>query len=399
MKVNRNRIMGAALAALMAGSGAHAAQILKTDDMTLNLDGRFKMMGELEYVEADPVRDLTRIYLFNTQDRLMINGDYDKTKFFFETAFGGEADNTSNNQINLLEYYAEAPLTDGGGLNYFAGQFKVPANRDSADDTGHVFFTEKSMLTQMFFNTGYDTGIGLHGKAGNFDGLLGTISGAPDLPQRYLPEIFNLPPMLFVRLGYDGIGEDPFHPRQGLGQGTGMGLASVYGIVMQSHASIRVESQPGFGSQFDVYFPMIDSPLKGPEIPAHSGRLSKGREKILLVEDEPALRHTLAQALGDQGYEVLEASHGAEALDLMKNLKVPVDAMVSDLIMPGMDGLKLAKQMRQQYGLKRVLVMSGYSYPVVSTLEGDLPQENILQKPMSLAKLLGRLREILDRPD
>ena len=87
MKVNRSKVMGAALAALMAGSGAHAAQILKTDDMTLNLDGRFKLMGELEYVEADPLRDLTRIYLFNTQDRLMINGEYDKTKFFFETAY------------------------------------------------------------------------------------------------------------------------------------------------------------------------------------------------------------------------------------------------------------------------------------------------------------------------
>ncbi len=190
-----------------------ADQILKTGDLTVNLGGRFQELGELELVTNDPLRDHTRVYLFNVEDRLIVNGDYKGTDYWFETAFGGEAYSTSNNQINLLEYDANVPLADG--VSIMAGQFKEPANLESADYDGYLLFTEKSELMTIFFNMGYDGGVALSGKSGDLDAIVGVEDGAADLPQRYLPEFFNFPPMTFLRLGItDGIKDDPWHPRQ-----------------------------------------------------------------------------------------------------------------------------------------------------------------------------------------
>ncbi|HTB33617.1 MAG TPA: hypothetical protein VK842_02030 [bacterium] len=218
MNTKKSLVMVAGLAALFGGGSlGHAADapasgnLLSSNGNIVNVDGFFKEVGELSYVEADDKRDKTRIYLFNTMDRIDVDGVVDGTKFSIETAWGGEADYTSNNQINLLEYMAETPLP-WDGVTVFAGQFKNPANRDSAEDAGHSFFTQKDMLQQLFFNAGYDEGVGLHVKEGKFDALVGTLAGAPDLPQRYLPELLNLP-MMFARIGIDSIGDDPFHAK------------------------------------------------------------------------------------------------------------------------------------------------------------------------------------------
>jgi hypothetical protein len=218
MNTKKSLVMVAGLAALLGGRTlGHAADavasgnIVNNNGNIVNVDGFFKEVGELSYVEADDKRDKTRIYLFNTEDRIQLDGVVDGTKFNVETAWGGEADYTSNNQINLLEYSAQVP-TLFDGVTIFAGQFKNPANRDSAEDTSHSFFTEKDMLQQLFFNAGYDEGVGLHVKEGKFDALVGTLAGAPDLPQRYLPELLNLP-MMFARIGIDSIGDDPFHAK------------------------------------------------------------------------------------------------------------------------------------------------------------------------------------------
>ena len=218
MNTKKSLVMVAGLAALLGGRTlGHAADavasgnIVNSNGNIVNVDGFFKEVGELSYVEADDKRDKTRIYLFNTMDRIQLDGVVDGTKFNVETAWGGEADYTSNNQINLLEYSAQVP-TLFDGVTIFAGQFKNPANRDSAEDAGHSFFTSKDMLQQLFFNAGYDEGVGLHVKEGSFDALVGTLAGAPDLPQRYLPELLNLP-MMFARIGIDSIGDDPFHAK------------------------------------------------------------------------------------------------------------------------------------------------------------------------------------------
>ncbi len=189
------------------------ASLFQSKDLTLHLGGRFQELGELEYEADDPLRDKARVYLFDTENRLLADGKYKGIDFFFETAFGGEAYSTSNNQINLLEFDANVPLTEG--VSVMLGQFREPANLESADYDANLLFTEKSELMTMFFGMGYDEGIALSGKSGDFDAIVGVEDGAADLPQRYLPEYFNFPPMTFVRLGItDGIKDSPWHPKQ-----------------------------------------------------------------------------------------------------------------------------------------------------------------------------------------
>jgi hypothetical protein len=191
-----------------------AAEIFKNDDLDLNIGGRLQVLGELDYVEDDSVRDKLRIYLFNPEERLMTNGTFKGFKWNFEVGFGGEAINSSNNQLNLKEYNADVPLIPD--MVYVkVGQFKVPTNLESAVYEGNQLFTEKSLIYNMFFNTGYDNGLSLYGKLGKMDFAGGVLSGAPNLPQRYLPELFEFPPETFLRIGYtDGIGADPFHQKQ-----------------------------------------------------------------------------------------------------------------------------------------------------------------------------------------
>jgi hypothetical protein len=206
----------ALLAALSTGS-ARAVEIIKNDDVTLDLGGRFQIQGELENstnnVSLLPgnvgPRDNTRIYLFQDEDRLQMSGLVDKVKFHFEDAFGGEAYAGSNNLYDLIEFNAEVPVNDG--VSVVAGLFKLPSNIASASDEGHLLFTSHSELLNMFFNQGYDNGLMVKGHSGLFDGLLGTSTGTPNLPQRYLPEIFQFPPPVFTRFGVGNIKDDSSH--------------------------------------------------------------------------------------------------------------------------------------------------------------------------------------------
>ncbi len=207
------RLFLAAVLMLSFRPYSFGAEVVRNEDLALNIGGRFQEMGELEEVTDDPIRDQWRVYLFNVEDRLFVNGNYKGTQFYFEEALGGEALNSSNNQINLLEFAAQVPIVEG--LSVMTGQFKLPVNLESADYDGDMLFTEKSELMELFFNAGYDTGLALVGQYGNLDAILGTVDGSPNLPQRYLPEYFNFPPMLIGRLGYtSGIKDDPFHPKQ-----------------------------------------------------------------------------------------------------------------------------------------------------------------------------------------
>jgi hypothetical protein len=190
------------------------AEIFKNDDLTLNVGGRFQELGELDYVSDETVRDKTQVYLFNVEDRLLISGDYKGYLFHFEEALGGEDINSSNNNLGLLEYNVDIPLVPD--LAYVkVGQFKVPSNLESAYYEGNMLFTGHSDVMNLFFNQGYDNGVALWGHFDSFDFAGGVLSGAPDLPQRYLPELFEFPPLTFVRIGLnDGITTDPFHQMQ-----------------------------------------------------------------------------------------------------------------------------------------------------------------------------------------
>jgi hypothetical protein len=195
-------------------SQARSAEIFQNDDLTLNFGGRFQELGQWDLVTDDPIRQHGRIYLFNVEDRLMSSGDFKGYKWNFEVALGGEAVNSTNNQINLKDFNADIPLIPD--LVYVkVGQFKVPTNLESAVYEGNQLFTEKSLIYNMFFNTGYDNGLSLYGQMGNLDFAGGVLSGAPNLPQRFLPETFEFPPLIFLRIGFDdGITKDPFHQAQ-----------------------------------------------------------------------------------------------------------------------------------------------------------------------------------------
>src|ERR1700722_15159353 len=201
---------------LLSGFAArvHAVEIFQNDDLSLYFGGRFQELGEIDYVPDETVRDKGQVYLFNVEDRLFLHGDFKGYKFHFETAFGGEDVNSSNNNIGLLEFNVDVPLIPD--MAYVkVGQFKVPTNLESATYEGNMLFTSHSDLMNLFFNQGYDNGLSLWGHFDSFDFAGGVLSGAPDLPQRYLPEIFEFPPLMFLRIGMnDGISDDPFHQQQ-----------------------------------------------------------------------------------------------------------------------------------------------------------------------------------------
>ena len=191
-----------------------AAEIFKNDDLDLSFGGRLQVTGDMEVVPNDPVRQHVRFFLWDEEDRLFTSGSFKDYKWNFEVAFGGEAINSSNNQLNLLDASADIPIIKDM-ITVKLGQFKVPGNLESADYEGNLLFTEKSPIFNLFFNQGYDTGLSLYGHLGDLDGQAGLVQGGPDIVQRYLPELLNFPLPMFLRIGFNsGIEDDPFHPKQ-----------------------------------------------------------------------------------------------------------------------------------------------------------------------------------------
>jgi CheY-like chemotaxis protein len=181
-------------------------------------------------------------------------------------------------------------------------------------------------------------------------------------------------------------------------QGTGLGLATVFGIVHQGEGRIEVASEEGAGSRLDVYLPQVPAPPEPAAEPAATLAPSpQGSEMILLVEDEEALRKLGRLSLERLGFRVLTAADGREALDLAESAGEAVDLLVTDLVMPAMGGRELADLLRRRRPRLRVLFMSGYAGERAAD---EFPPDaaDFLQKPFRLAELAARVREILDRP-
>ena len=190
---------------------------------------------------------------------------------------------------------------------------------------------------------------------------------------------------------------EPFFTTKGA-KGTGLGLSTVYGIVKQSGAYIFVDSQPQRGTAFRAYFPRAD--VREEPLPAQESlglpRAERGQETILLVEDEPNLRRLAQQYLEKQGYRILEAEDGAAALQIVAGHQGKIDLLLTDVVMPGMNGRELATQVTALRSEVRVLYMSGYTENAIGhdgLLEAGI---NLLQKPFSLPALKERVRELLD---
>ncbi|HEX3351269.1 MAG TPA: ATP-binding protein [Terriglobales bacterium] len=202
---------------------------------------------------------------------------------------------------------------------------------------------------------------------------------------------------------------EPFYTTKGL-KGTGLGLSTVYGIIKQSEGYIWVYSETGKGTTFKIYLPRVSgyvsSELSQPlvlDLPAGDQALAEqqpgpGRETILLVEDEEHLRQLTRQSLESQGYSVIDAPEGSAAIRLSQAHRGPIHLLLTDVIMPGINGRELANQVSATRPEIRVLYMSGYTENHIGH-NGTLDQGiTLLQKPFTLPALKAKVREVLDTP-
>jgi signal transduction histidine kinase/ActR/RegA family two-component response regulator len=187
---------------------------------------------------------------------------------------------------------------------------------------------------------------------------------------------------------------EPFFTTKGVGKGTGLGLATVYGIVKQSGGFIWVESALGKGTTFEIYLPRSEK-LPTREDSAKVDQVLGGNETILLVEDETAVRELASEFLKAGGYTILEAKEGAEALGIACSYEGNIDLLLTDMVMPRMSGTELAKTLWKSQSKLRVIFMTGYSEfsgKNGETISGEL---NVLQKPFSRTILLEKVRQAL----
>ncbi|MBU6409282.1 MAG: response regulator [Verrucomicrobia bacterium] len=189
---------------------------------------------------------------------------------------------------------------------------------------------------------------------------------------------------------------EPFFTTKEIGKGTGLGLATVYGIVKQHEGWIEVNSEPGQGATFDLFFPILEKAAAAPK--RRAGGVGGGAETILIVEDEPLLREMTREILAAYGYKILEAATGKEALEVWKQHHAAVDLLLTDLIMPaGMSGVDLAEKLLADHPNLRVVFTSGCN---TRALDAELrlrSQARFLPKPFTCAELAENVRNCLDR--
>jgi two-component system, cell cycle sensor histidine kinase and response regulator CckA len=189
---------------------------------------------------------------------------------------------------------------------------------------------------------------------------------------------------------------EPFFTTKGLGRGTGLGLAVVHGIVAQNGGHIAVYSEPNVGTSFRIYLPVAGEGAAGVEAPAPPESLD-GDETILVVEDEESIRRYAARALSRRGYRVLQAGDGEAAMELVAQHAGPIHLLLTDVVMPKMDGRQLAQELSQRFPSLHVLYTSGYTDDAI-VRHGILQAEvAFLSKPYVPLTLLRRVREVLDR--
>ena len=188
---------------------------------------------------------------------------------------------------------------------------------------------------------------------------------------------------------------EPFFTTKEPGKGTGLGLATVYGVVKQSGGFIWVYSKVGKGTSFKIYFPSVDQPEDKRSVPLPFAEAPRGTETILLAEDEQDVREVAREFLESGGYTVIEAQNGAEALRLATEHKSSIDLLVTDMVMPGMTGRELAQRLQHQHSGLGVIYMSGYTEHAAAETVQTEANMRLLTKPFSRGSILRAVQEAL----
>jgi PAS domain S-box-containing protein len=280
--------------------------------------------------------------------------------------------------IDLECRYAD-PLpfvqADAGMLEQVLLNLAVNA-RDAMPRGGHLLIATDTASFDAAYSRNHP-GAG----TGEFVRLTVTDTGTGIAPE-HLPRIF-----------------EPFFTTKELGKGTGLGLATVYGIVQQHQGWIEVSSQPGAGATFKIFLPVIPSPAVTAAASKAETQVPGGAETILLVEDEYAVRAVTRRVLESQGYRIYEATTVREALEVWRSHAEEVELLLTDIVMPqGLTGRELAEQLRAQRPALKVIFMSGYSADVVGKDTGFFrrTKSSFLQKPCSARTILETVRRCLD---
>ena len=239
-------------------------------------------------------------------------------------------------------------------------------------------------------------------------GKLTIETGNADLDEAYTCGHVGVEPGRYVMLSVSDTGVgitpevmeqlfEPFFSTKEKDKGTGLGLSTVYGIVKQSDGDICVYSEPGKGATFKIYLPRVDEPLEERREKVLGDELLRGSETILLVEDEENVRKLALRVLERQGYKVLSARDGDDALLICEQFKDPIHLMLTDVVMPGMSGHELAKRLKSLHPKMKVLYMSGYTDDTI-VLHGVLVEGvNYIQKPFTVDALTKKVREVLEQ--
>jgi len=211
-------------------------------------------------------------------------------------------------------------------------------------------------------------------------------------------------PYVYLTVSDTGLGMDvetrehifePFFTTKELGHGTGLGLATIYGVVHQAGGHIWLYSEPGLGSTFKLYFPRVDAPASAAH-PAANAPAEAGSGAVLVVEDERSVREMTSVLLRRAGYDVIAVSDGGAAMDRLAAMATPIDVLVTDVVMPGMSGIDLAERVIDRYPMAGVVLLSGYN---AETLDLDRVVRRgamFLSKPVTSSDLLDAVKRSSD---